>query len=118
MDATVFDPNSISISELAKTHLCEKLQESGAAGFRLGVSEKGCNGFMYELDFVQIVPKGQFCIGGSDDLPIYVKPEDLKVLRGTEIDFVTEGLNSALKFQNPNADTLCGCGESFSIRGT
>jgi hypothetical protein len=34
---------------------------------------------------------------------------------GTEIDLVTEGLNSVLKFRNPNAAVECGCGESFAV---
>lgn len=118
MNTEVFDPNAISITEPAMAHLRERLRESKAAGLRLGVSEKGCNGFMYELDLVHEEPKDQWRLGNSDELRIFVKPEDLKVLRGTTIDFVTEGLNSALMFRNPNADTLCGCGESFSLRGT
>ena len=39
------------------------------------------------------------------------------MLRGTTVDFVREGLNSLLRFGNPNAKDYCGCGESFSIDG-
>jgi len=48
-------------------------------------------------------------------LLLYVSAEDLPIVSGTEVDFVTEGLNSALKFKNPNAESHCGCGESFSV---
>ena len=34
---------------------------------------------------------------------------------GTEIDMVTQGLNSALVFKNSNATSYCGCGESFAL---
>ena len=37
------------------------------------------------------------------------------MVRGTEVDYVTEGLNSSLRFKNPNASTYCGCGESFAV---
>ena len=36
-------------------------------------------------------------------------------MRGTTVDYVREGLNSLLRFGNPNAKDYCGCGESFSI---
>jgi Fe-S cluster assembly iron-binding protein IscA len=37
------------------------------------------------------------------------------MVQGTEVDYATEGLNSTIKFNNPNAQDLCGCGESFSV---
>jgi hypothetical protein len=33
----------------------------------------------------------------------------------TEVDMITEGLNSALVFKNPRAVSYCGCGESFAV---
>jgi len=36
-------------------------------------------------------------------------------LKGTELDYVQNGLNSELIFNNPNISAQCGCGESFSI---
>ncbi len=46
---------------------------------------------------------------------VVVDIESMKYLAGTEIDYVTEGLNNLFKFNNPNAKSLCGCGESFQI---
>ena len=50
-----------------------------------------------------------------EDVSVFVQDQDWPFVRGTEIDYETEGLNSMLKFNNPNADAKCGCGESFSI---
>ena len=36
-------------------------------------------------------------------------------LKGSEVDFVSTGLNQGIIFNNPNAKVTCGCGESFSI---
>ncbi len=36
-------------------------------------------------------------------------------LKGSLIDYVDEGLNQGIKFINPNAKAVCGCGESFTI---
>jgi iron-sulfur cluster assembly protein len=39
-------------------------------------------------------------------------------LDGSRIDFVTEGLKQLFKFDNPNVDNECGCGESFNVKKT
>lgn len=115
-----FDPTQLSLTDRARVHVLQQLKSEQARGLVLGVSETGCNGYMYELDFLKdlnnISDARVFDFG--DDISIFVANKDWDLLRGTQIDYVTEGLNSALKFNNPNADTLCGCGESFSIRGT
>ena len=118
MPVQTFDPESISMTESAVAHLRTRMRGTGAVGVRLAVSEKGCNGFMYELGLVESEPQESLCFGESLGIRLFVDPEDAELLKGTEIDLVTEGLNSTLKFQNPNAETLCGCGESFSLRGT
>ncbi len=51
----------------------------------------------------------------ADDVRLFVDRASLPILRGTTVDFVREGLNSVLRFGNPNAQDHCGCGESFSI---
>ena len=46
---------------------------------------------------------------------ICIHQEDVALVTGTEIDMVTQGLNSALVFKNSNAQSYCGCGESFAL---
>lgn len=43
---------------------------------------------------------------------------DLPMLGGITLDYRREGLNEAFKFDNPNVDALCGCGESFALKAT
>ena len=31
------------------------------------------------------------------------------------VDYSEEGLNKGIKFHNPNAKAVCGCGESFNV---
>ena len=77
----------------------------------------GCNGYQYDLSFVteQMTGVRTFHFGG---LAVFVAEADWALVQGTEIDYVTEGLNAALTFKNPNATSECGCGESFSIAGS
>jgi iron-sulfur cluster assembly accessory protein len=119
MSATTFDPKTdatrISMTDAAKKHILAQIARSGRNYLRLGVKESGCNGFMYTLDYIDgpADDERRFQLGGLD---VYVKDQDLPMVLGTEIDFSVEGLNSSLKFKNPNAASYCGCGESFSIK--
>ena len=110
-----YDPESITISTRALKHVKRQLRGQDATVLILGVKESGCNGYMYELDYA----RGDLAHGRSfrfaRDVSVFVQDQDWPFVRGTEIDYETEGLNSMLKFNNPNADAKCGCGESFSI---
>ncbi len=108
-------PRDISVTDAAQVHITEQLKNSGASQVRLGVKESGCNGFMYTLDFVDTPDAQDLAIEVTNNLHLVVSKEDIALVGGTEIDLVTEGLNTALRFKNPNAESHCGCGESFSI---
>ncbi|GIS69570.1 MAG: hypothetical protein CM1200mP9_03910 [Gammaproteobacteria bacterium] len=49
---------------------------------------------------------------------MYVQEANWEIVCGTEIDYVTEGLNSSLKFNNPMPTRFVAAEGSFSIRGT
>jgi iron-sulfur cluster assembly accessory protein len=117
MNAIPFDPTQISVTDAARDHILAQLSRTRRRFLRLGVKESGCNGFMYTLDYID-GPAEQDRRFEFEALDVYVKPEDLPLVLGTEIDYVVEGLNSSLKFKNPNAQSYCGCGESFSIKPT
>lgn len=111
-----FDPTSqidITMTDRAVAHVLEQRRDGSA--LRLSLTESGCSGYMYVLDFVAAPAPDDQRITISPELTLYVAAEHLALLRGTRIDYVKEGLNSLLKFSNPNAQSECGCGESFSI---
>ena len=57
-------------------------------------------------------------LSGSDEktmMKIIVDKKSLLYLDGTEVDYTKEGLNEGFKFNNPNANGECGCGESFTV---
>jgi iron-sulfur cluster assembly accessory protein len=124
MNVATFDPKSVDsdgpaihVSAAAADYLRRQMQRSGAPALRLSVTESGCSGYMYELDYVaaEAIAAGDVAAVVTDDLTIHVSSDALALLRGTEIDCVKEGLNTVLKFRNPNAEAECGCGESFSV---
>ncbi len=120
MTIETFDPQqniepSISLSEKALNHIRREIDKAGGGqSFRLYLQTSGCSGFMYETELVLTTKEDEQTFA-FDDVNIVIPKKDLPVLNGTEIDFVTVGLNSLFKFNNPNVTGECGCGESFSV---
>lgn len=115
-----YEPNQVSVSDRALAHLAKQAEQHDSKAVVLGVKETGCNGYMYELSYLNenTTPTELDRLTFANGIEIYIKPSNWDLVRGTRIDLVTEGLNTTLKFANPNADGFCGCGESFSISGT
>lgn len=118
MQAESFDPSSISITDKARKYVESQLRKVEALGLMICVNESGCNGYMFELSYVRQEPVDVRTFDFEGDVRVFVENRFWDIVRGTNIDYVTEGLNSSLKFNNPNAESTCGCGESFSVRGT
>lgn len=118
MSAQIFDPATLSMTDRARTHIKRQLERESATALLLGITESGCNGYMYELSYIDAEPDDASRVEFDDGVLVFIQKDNWELVTGTEIDYVTEGLNSMLKFNNPNAETLCGCGESFSVSGT
>jgi iron-sulfur cluster assembly protein len=83
-------------------------------GLRLGVTKTGCSGYSYVINYADAVDSEDI-VFEDRGVKIIVDPEALKLIDGTEVDFVKNGLNEAFSFRNPNVTGECGCGESFNI---
>lgn len=106
---------NVKITPNAIKHIRNQLQLTQAEFLRLGVKESGCNGYMYMLDYLESPHADDHCLEFDADVRVCVSHTDAAIVAGTEIDLITEGLNSALVFKNPKATSYCGCGESFAV---
>ncbi len=86
----------------------------GAIGMRLGVKKTGCSGMAYVVDLVRDVGDGDN-VFESNGVKVIVDEKSLPYVKGTRIDFTSDGLNESFYYDNPNVKSLCGCGESFGI---
>jgi iron-sulfur cluster assembly accessory protein len=105
----------IAVSDKAQQHIRIQLEQTESQFLRLGLKESGCNGFMYTLDFLTSPDADDECYDVAEGVRICVAQAHLERVVGTEVDIVTEGLNAAMVFKNPNAQSYCGCGESFAL---
>jgi len=117
MTIEIVDPKvKISLTEAAIKHIEKELGKAPSnKGLRLFLETSGCSGFMYETKLCPKPDENDRVFDIKEHLKLYVPEKDIPLLNGTEIDFVTVGLNSILQFKNPNVTGECGCGESFSV---
>lgn len=110
-----FNPSSISFTEAAISHFKNSLVgKPENFGIRIGVKEAGCSGYEYFFEYTN-EERDDDILFSESSFKIHVDKQSFEFLKGSEVDFVSTGLNQGIIFNNPNAKVTCGCGESFSI---
>jgi iron-sulfur cluster assembly protein len=104
---------AIRLTERAARHFAVQLgKRPVAAAVRLAVKHAGCSGFGYRVEYADTVAADD-TVFESHSIRVAVDPASLPFVRGTTLDLVQDGLARRLRFDNPNARSMCGCGESF-----
>jgi iron-sulfur cluster insertion protein len=81
---------------------------------RVYVTGGGCSGFQYGFTFDEDVNDDDTQIE-KNGVTVLVDAMSVQYLTGAEIDY-SDGLSgSQFVIRNPNAQTTCGCGSSFSV---
>jgi iron-sulfur cluster assembly protein len=107
---------SITLTEAAAKQIQKQLTKRGAGlGLRVGVKKVGCSGFAYTFDYADEVRADDHTFE-AHSAKVVVDDNSLSFIDGSRVDFVKEGLKQMFKFDNPNVDSMCGCGESFSLK--
>ena len=104
----------LTLTPVAVTKVKSILSERGEeGGLRIAVVGGGCSGFQYQMSLDKEAREDDRVIE-QDGLKVFIDTRSLLYLNGTKVDYV-DGLNgSGFKFDNPNAKSSCGCGESFN----
>ena len=82
---------------------------------RVFVSGGGCSGFQYGFTFDEEQNDDDFEIALNDKWKMVVDAMSMQYLQGAEIDYKDDINGSQFVIKNPNAQTTCGCGSSFSV---
>ena len=91
--------------------LCPQLAlllSCNCAGIGSNIVPAFIKGFVDNFDEEHILIETSAC-------NVFIDSKSYSYLKGSLIDYVDEGLNQGIKFINPNAKAVCGCGESFTI---
>jgi iron-sulfur cluster insertion protein len=102
----------ITITESAQAKILDLLAEENNPNLKVRtfVQGGGCSGFSYGFTFDETVNEDDFEIDS-----ILVDAMSMQYLTGAVIDYKEELNGSQFVIQNPNAQTTCGCGSSFSV---
>ena len=84
------------------------------AAWRLAVDGGGCAGFTYKFELAN-EPAIDDAVAETAGVKLVVDPVSLDLVRGSAVDFVEDLGGAAFKVTNPNAQSGCGCGSSFSV---
>ena len=110
-----FNSTDLNFSDSAIEHFSKVLKERGKGlGIKLGIKKAGCSGYEYTFDFVDDIIDDSITYE-KDGFKIFIDSNSFSFLKGSMVDYVDEGLNQGIKFINPNAKAVCGCGESFTL---
>ena len=89
-------------------------RQSKPAILRLAVDGGGCAGFTYKFELADQLEDGD-TVAETDGVKLVVDPISLDLVRGSAVDFVEDLGGAAFRVTNPNAQSGCGCGSSFSV---
>ena len=103
----------LTITDNAQKMLEQAFGEDRNMALLVGVLSGGCSGYMYDLQIVDNtdIDCQELAISG---FRILVPNSSSHLLNGIEIDYEDRLMGGGFKINNPNAQSSCGCGESFS----
>ncbi|HMF66447.1 MAG TPA: Fe-S cluster assembly scaffold SufA [Phyllobacterium sp.] len=104
---TLTDAAARRVSEIVATR-------ENALGIRVGIKKGGCAGMEYMIDLVTEAKAGDDVVE-KDGSKVFVAPEAVLYLLGTQMDFEVTKLRTGFVFNNPNQTSACGCGESVEL---
>ena len=104
----------IKLSDNAVSRIKEIMSkaDNSAIGVRVGVKSGGCAGMSYMMEYAKEVKKNEEVIEDKG-VKVFIDPNAIMYLLGTEMDYKKEEFSSQFVFKNPNETERCGCGESF-----
>lgn len=110
--------NVIEITPRATTRIQEIIKnqnDPNIKGLRLSLKTRGCNGLSFDMNYVKEPIKTDEKVEIDQNIIIYIDSKALLSIIGTEMDYIETFLSSEFVFNNPNAKSTCGCGESFNL---
>ncbi len=100
----------------AATKVKAMIDEEGnpALKLRIYVTGGGCSGFQYGFTFDDNVAEDDTVVA-NEGVNLLVDAMSLQYLVGAEIDYQEDLEGARFVIRNPNAQSTCGCGSSFSM---
>lgn len=107
----------VEITESARAKVVDLLAEENNPELKLRtfVQGGGCSGFQYGFTFDEDQNDDDFEFPLDGHWKMVIDSMSMQYLQGAEIDYKDDLQGSQFVIKNPNAQTTCGCGSSFSV---
>jgi iron-sulfur cluster assembly protein len=107
----------LEITARAAKIMKDQLAKRGTplAAIRFGIRGGGCTGYSYMFQFEDGGPRSSDHIFEAFGVRVLVDPKSMLLIGGTKMDFETGIRGHGFKFENPNVEDACGCGESVTF---
>lgn len=108
-------PAPLLFTDAAAFKVKELLDEEGNPELKLRVFVQGggCSGFQYGFTFDEDISEDDTTID-KNGVQLLIDPMSFQYLVGAEIDFKDDLEGAQFVIRNPNANSTCGCGSSFT----
>ena len=105
----------IDLQESAITKLKELIAEEGNPNLKLRIFVQGggCSGFQYGFTFDEDQNEDDFDLEFSG-VGLLVDSMSAQYLQGAKIKYTEDDMGASFAIENPQAQTTCGCGSSFT----
>lgn len=109
-------PAPIIFTDAAAGKVAELVAEEGNPDLKLRVFVQGggCSGFQYGFTFDELVNEDDTKME-KNGVMLLIDAMSLQYLLGAEIDYKDDLEGAQFVIRNPNAETTCGCGSSFTV---
>jgi len=104
----------ITITENTIAKVTELAQEESVSALRIFVQGGGCSGMQYGFAWEEDIADDDFVLD-HEPVKFVVDSMSMQYLQGATIDYKESFDGANFVIQNPNAETSCGCGSSFSV---
>lgn len=113
-DIEVFEAE-VLFTDSAAEKVASLIEEEGNADLKLRVfvTGGGCSGFQYGFTFDEEIQEGD-AVAEKNGIRLLIDSVSYAYLVGAEIDYKEDLQGAQFVIRNPNAQSTCGCGSSFS----
>ena len=104
------------LTDSAVTKLKDILAEENnpSAMLRVFVQGGGCSGFQYGFTLDESQNEDDFDFA-FEDVKVLVDSMSMQYLQGSTINYKEDMMGASFVIENPQAQSTCGCGSSFSV---
>jgi iron-sulfur cluster insertion protein len=116
MNTVTESQDLLIFTDNAANKVKQLIEEEGNTDLKLRVfvSGGGCSGFQYGFTFDEVANEDDTVLD-KNGVQLLIDPMSFQYLAGAEIDYQESLEGSQFVIRNPNAQTTCGCGSSFSV---